>query len=75
MAGVHYAMTSPQLTRRLHAAGQRVVGWTANTPAMMRQVLDAGVDAVVTNHPAQLIRAIAERGEACLRLYGSQPSR
>ena len=49
-----------------HAAGKELHAWTANTERMMVSVLDAGVDAVVTNHPGKLAGAIQDRWERCL---------
>lgn len=46
-------------------AGHKVHAWTANTAAMMRQALDAGVHAVVTNHPLALAAAVDLRLHAC----------
>lgn len=45
------SVAPPPAPQRAHAARKRVHAWTANTAGMMRTVLDAGVDAVVTNHP------------------------
>lgn len=52
----------PQLAR---AAGQKVHAWTANTAHMMHAVLDAGVHAVVTNHPRALAAAVERRLHRC----------
>lgn len=73
-AAVHYAMTSPALTARLHAAGKRVFAWTVNSPHMMQRALDAGVDAIVTNHPVQVREVFLKRRAPCIRLYGRAPA-
>jgi hypothetical protein len=52
------------------APPRQVHAWTANTAGMMRGVLDAGVDAVVTNHPRKLQAAIDSRVAACQRQPG-----
>lgn len=44
----------PGLVPAAHAAGLRVFGWTANDEAAWRSLVDAGVDAVITDHPAAL---------------------
>jgi hypothetical protein len=41
--------------------------WTANTAAMMRQALDSGADAVVTNRPSELAAAVNSRLQECQR--------
>lgn len=49
---------SPRLVPRLHAAGLRVMSWTANDPAAWTTLVTAdggaGVDAVITNRPERL---------------------
>lgn len=44
-------MLDPGALMRLHRAGKQGYGWTADQPQMMRQLLDVGVDAIVTSHP------------------------
>jgi glycerophosphoryl diester phosphodiesterase len=34
-----------------HAAGLAVATWTTSDPATLRQLISAGVDAIITNHP------------------------
>jgi glycerophosphoryl diester phosphodiesterase len=51
--------------QQAQAANRRVHAWTANTAGMMRAVLDAGVDAVVTNHPQKLAEALRSRLLRC----------
>ena len=51
--------------QQAQAANKRVHAWTANTAGMMRAVLDAGVDAVVTNHPQKLAEALRSRLLRC----------
>jgi glycerophosphoryl diester phosphodiesterase len=38
-----------------HAAGIEVVTWTANLPSDWRRLAEAGVDAIITDDPAELI--------------------
>ena len=49
------------------AAGKHIHAWTANTAEMMARVLEAGVDAVVTNHPRLLLAALDSRARVCAR--------
>ncbi|MBM4371598.1 MAG: glycerophosphodiester phosphodiesterase, partial [Deltaproteobacteria bacterium] len=39
----------------LHAAGVRVVVWTANTPEEWARLVDMGVDGIITDNPAGLL--------------------
>ncbi len=56
---------SPLVTRKLiehaHAHGVQVHVWTINEPAEMTRLLDLGVDGIVTDHPARLVRLIEAR--------------
>ncbi|MGH9659716.1 MAG: glycerophosphodiester phosphodiesterase [Bryobacteraceae bacterium] len=45
-----------------HAAGLRVVPWTANEPAQWEALLAAGVDAIISDDPAALIAHLKRRG-------------
>jgi glycerophosphoryl diester phosphodiesterase len=47
---------------RAHAAGLRVVPWTANRPRDWTRLIRAGVDGIITDDPAGLIQHLAERG-------------
>ncbi len=46
----------------LHAAGVRVVPWTANDEAAWARLLDLGVDGIITDDPAALITYLQKRG-------------
>lgn len=52
--------------QRAHALGLVVVVWTVNTPAEIAQMIDYGVDAIVTDYPGRVQRALAARGFAWL---------
>jgi glycerophosphoryl diester phosphodiesterase len=45
-----------------HEAGLQVVPWTANTPREWDRLIEAGVDAIITDDPGGLIRYLKERG-------------
>ncbi|MGH3355489.1 MAG: glycerophosphodiester phosphodiesterase, partial [Nocardioidaceae bacterium] len=53
----------PRLVRAAHRHGLDVAVHTVNGPRRMRQVLDAGVDAVSTDRPVRLDRVLAGRGQ------------
>ena len=44
-----------------HAAGLQVVPWTVNTPEEWERLVDAGVDAIITDDPASLIEWLKGR--------------
>jgi glycerophosphoryl diester phosphodiesterase len=44
-----------------HAIGVRVVTWTVEEPAIMRRLLDAGVDAIITDRPDVLREVLVSR--------------
>jgi len=45
-----------------HAAGLQVVPWTANTVAEWDKLIDAKVDAIITDDPTELIAYLKKRG-------------
>jgi glycerophosphoryl diester phosphodiesterase len=47
---------------RAHAAGLRVVPWTANRPRDWARLIRAGVDGIITDDPAGLVLYLRERG-------------
>ena len=44
------------LVSRLHAAHSQVIPWTANTPEAWQQLINMGVDAIITDDPEALIQ-------------------
>ena len=58
----HFRLVTPQKVAAAHAAGLEVVAWTANTPAAWDRLIQARVDAIVTDDPAALIAHLATPG-------------
>ena len=53
--GLATVRADPEFVARAHAKGNAVYVWTVDDPADVRFVLDLGVDAVITNRPAEVI--------------------
>lgn len=50
-AMLHYSVVSPAAVERAHAEGAAVFAWTVDDEALLRRMVAAGVDAVITNDP------------------------
>lgn len=63
-AAVHprFDLVSPSFCDEAHARGLRVYPWTVDEPAVMRWLIRAGVDGIMTNYPARLRDVIEEDG-------------
>jgi len=48
----------PDFVAEAHAVGKEVHVWTANRPADMDYLRDIGVDAIITDHPKELLRRL-----------------
>ncbi|MEO8657685.1 MAG: glycerophosphodiester phosphodiesterase [Bryobacteraceae bacterium] len=57
----HYMLVTKGRVDAAHAAGLQVVPWTANTPKDWDKLVDAGVDAIISDDPAELIRYLKEK--------------
>lgn len=49
--GPAHALVTRELVEAAHAAGMRVVPWTVNDAERMRELVDLGVDGLVTDEP------------------------
>jgi glycerophosphoryl diester phosphodiesterase len=56
--GIHLVRADPDFVERAHARGKQVYVWTVDAPADLALVLTLGVDAVITNRPAETIKAV-----------------
>ena len=50
-----YVLVTPEQVKAAHAAGLRVIPWTANNPEDWTRLVAAGVDGIITDDPAALI--------------------
>jgi glycerophosphoryl diester phosphodiesterase len=64
MEGTHpfHKIVNNQFIRLTHAAGLFVNPWTVDDPARMRQLLEWGVDGIITNEPRQLLGILKDLG-------------
>lgn len=57
----HLRLVTPENVREAHAAGLTVVPWTANQPEEWQKLIDANVDAIITDNPKGLVQYLKER--------------
>lgn len=57
----HYLTVTREKVSRAHEAGIRVVTWTANSVPVWKKLVAAGVDEIITDDPAALIRWLLSR--------------
>jgi glycerophosphoryl diester phosphodiesterase len=57
-----FKLVTPPQVKAAHAAKIQVVPWTADAPADWQMLIDAGVDAIITDDPAALIAYMKEKG-------------
>jgi glycerophosphoryl diester phosphodiesterase len=58
----YYELVTPEQVKASHAAGLEVVPWTADTTAVWQMLIDASVDAIITDDPAALIGYLKAHG-------------
>jgi glycerophosphoryl diester phosphodiesterase len=56
--GIHIVREHPKYVRRARERGNKVYVWTVDQPDDIELVLDLGVDAVITNRPAEVLRRL-----------------
>jgi len=54
----HHSQVTPEAVAREHGAGRKVNVWTVNEPTLALRMAQAGVDAVITNRPAEILAAL-----------------
>jgi glycerophosphoryl diester phosphodiesterase len=53
-----YRLVSDSLVRAAHAKGIRVIPWTVNDTTDMKRLIGMGVDGIITDYPADLIKML-----------------
>jgi glycerophosphoryl diester phosphodiesterase len=56
----HHSIATPSLVAELRGAGLGVVVWTVDDPARIRELVRAGVTAIITNHPQLGVAILTE---------------
>jgi hypothetical protein len=69
-AQVPAQVATPSFVGRAHALGLHVHVWTINSPALMRNLLDIGVDGIMTDETVTLRDVLVSRGEWHPRVAG-----
>ncbi|MEU7480144.1 glycerophosphodiester phosphodiesterase [Lentzea sp. NPDC042327] len=64
-----HTMTTRELVTEAHGQGLAVIPWTVDEVPRMHEVIDAGVDGLITDHPDRLRTVLAERGFTLPRRY------
>jgi glycerophosphoryl diester phosphodiesterase len=62
-AQVPAQVATPAFVSRAHALGLHVHAWTINSPDLMRELLDIGVDGIMTDETVALRDVLISRGE------------
>ncbi len=57
-----YHLVTPERVAQAHAAGLQVVPWTVNKPEDWQRLVDAKVDAIISDDPASLIAWLKQKG-------------
>jgi glycerophosphoryl diester phosphodiesterase len=53
-----HELVTPELVTRVQALGMQVIPWTVNDEARMRELIDMGVDGIITDYPDVLLRVL-----------------
>jgi glycerophosphoryl diester phosphodiesterase len=61
MISPEFHLVTPEQVKASHAAGFPVVPWTADTPEDWDRLVAAGVDAIISDDPAQLIAHLKQK--------------
>lgn len=62
ICGPEFHLVTPERVALAHSAGLQVVPWTANNPEDWAQLVDARVDAIISDDPESLIAWLKEKG-------------
>jgi glycerophosphoryl diester phosphodiesterase len=57
------------MVKHAHAAGMKVIPWPVEDVATMNQLIDMGVDGLITDYPDRLRDVLHTRGQPLPRAY------
>ncbi|NKE55738.1 glycerophosphodiester phosphodiesterase [Lentzea sp. PSKA42] len=57
-----HTMTTKELVTEAHGQGLAVIPWTVDEVSRMHEVIDTGVDGLITDYPDRLRKVLKERG-------------
>jgi glycerophosphoryl diester phosphodiesterase len=67
-----FRSVTPAMIAEAHQLGLPVIPWTVNTAADMAQLMDLGVDGIITDYPTRLRTLMEQRGLKLPKAYGPQ---
>ncbi|MBT2554561.1 glycerophosphodiester phosphodiesterase family protein [Arthrobacter sp. ISL-5] len=67
-----FRSVTPQMIAEAHGLGLPVIPWTVNTTADMANLMDLGVDGIITDYPTRLRTLMEERGLKLPKQYALQ---
>ena len=56
----HFKLVRQDLIAQIKAAGKKTLVWTVNLPADMQRLAKLGVNGIVSDHPRELARTLAQ---------------
>lgn len=57
----HYSIINTQLMKTCHRKKMRVIPWTVNEVSTMKQLIELGVDGIITDYPDRLIALLRQK--------------
>lgn len=57
-----HTMTTKELVTEAHGQGLAVIPWTVDEPSRMHEMIDTGIDGLITDYPDRLRNVLKERG-------------
>ncbi|MDQ0851400.1 glycerophosphoryl diester phosphodiesterase [Arthrobacter sp. B3I9] len=67
-----FRSVTPAMVTEAHALGVTVIPWTVNTTADMEQLMDLGVDGIITDYPTRLRTVTEQRGLKLPKAYSTK---
>jgi len=68
-----YRLVNPQLVAQLRDLDIQLIPWTVNEPEAMRQLIEWGVDGLITDYPDTLLAVVAEMNPASGKPHQATP--